>query len=226
MYDVEVIKWPGKQDWLMCKKLALSTAGKHDKTGTVAEEWKRRMLHAQHSPIRALTFVIGMTVPYWVSVHFTRHKVGVEHFVTTQRNDRQDAYDRTSAPQDTPVRHIMLLDAQALINIARARLCGKAAPETRRAMREIRDAVLDKSPEFESVLVPKCIAHGGCVEFEPCGRHATMEQDGTKLKYHIYHDRIEARLSYAKDEPPKAFVIRGRRWVLEEDSQSKKTLTM
>lgn len=112
MYEVEVIKWPDRQDWLMCKKLALSTAGKHDKTGTVTEEWKRRMLHAQHSPIRALTFVIGMTVPYWVSVHFTRHKVGVEHFVTTQRNDRQDAYDSTSASQDTPVRHIMLLNAQ------------------------------------------------------------------------------------------------------------------
>lgn len=91
-------------------------------------------------------------------------------------------------------------------------------------MQEIRDAVLDKNPEFESVLVPKCIAHGGCVEFKPCGRYAMMEHDGAKLKYHTYHGRIEARLSYAKDEPPESIVICGRRWVLSDEKPDKKQL--
>lgn len=62
-----------------------------------SDEWKRRILDAGHSPIRTLMFTVRMEIPYYVSVHFVRHKVGVEHYVRSQRNDRQSDYDRTKA---------------------------------------------------------------------------------------------------------------------------------
>ena len=60
--------------------------------------WKRRILLAEHSPIRKLlvSWKWG-NLPYWVSVHFVRHKYGIEHFVSTQRTDRTGE-DRRSAP--------------------------------------------------------------------------------------------------------------------------------
>lgn len=170
MYEVEIIRHPNDDDWTLCRNIALSTVGKNFEHIRVGDAWKSKMLRSEHSPIRTLRFTIKITVPYWVSVHFVRHKIGVEHYVSTQRNDRQDRYDRNKAPQDEPVTHIMDLDAQALINIARMRLCGKAAEETRHAMRKICLEVIKKNPEFADVLVPKCVAHGGCNEFTPCGK--------------------------------------------------------
>lgn len=119
-------------------------------------------------------FTIKMAdVPYWVSVHFVRHKFGVEHYVCSQRNDRQGKYDRGQAPQSMPIDHIMDINAQELIQMARMRLCGQAATETRLAMTLIRDAVVEVNPEFADFLQPKC-CNGRCNEFEPCGLRAEI----------------------------------------------------
>lgn len=165
---VELIRWPAEEDWTRCKALALNTAGKRF-TGEVSSEWKRKILRAEHSPIRTLMFTIRMEIPYYVSVHFCRHKYGVEHYVQSQRNDRQDSYDRCAARQDAPVVHIMDINVQALMTMARRRLCGQADPETRRVMREIVGAVVEKCPELEEFLVPMCEYRGRCPEFKPCG---------------------------------------------------------
>lgn len=166
---VEILRHPTEEDWRRCKFLALNTIGKRDWSGNVTDEWKRAILKAEHSPIRTLMFTVRMEVPYWVSVHFVRHKYGVEHYVSSQRNDRQSEYDRTKAPQDAMVSHIMDVNAQELIQMARMRLCSQAAPETRVAMLRICDAVVATNPEFSPFLTPKCLAHGGCNEFKPCG---------------------------------------------------------
>ena len=165
---VEMIKHPNDDDWLFCKQCTLNTIGKTT-TKLPTDEWKIKLLESEHSPIRTLWFAFKMEIPYYVSTHFVRHKFGVEHFVQTQRNDRQDKYDRTKAPQDTLVSHIMYVNAQELVNMAHARLCKQASKETREVMQMIVVEVLKTNPEFKTVLVPKCeYRNGKCTEFFPC----------------------------------------------------------
>lgn len=134
-------------------------------------ELKKKYLKSEHSPIRLLNFIIKMEIPYYNSVHFVRHKFGVEHFVQSQRNDRQDKYDRKSAPQDAMVSHIMYINAQELMNMSHKRLCGQADIDTRKIMQMIVKEVLKTNPEFEDVLVPNCQYLHRCPEFFPCGRY-------------------------------------------------------
>ena len=165
--NVEILRYPTEADWRRCKMLALNTVGKSE-VKTVSDEWKHKILKAEHSPIRTLMFTIKMEIPYYVSVHFVRHKYGVEHFVTSQRNDRQSEYDRTQAPQGQMVTHIMDINAQALMQMSHKRLCGKADETTRSVMWMIAEAVMKTNPEFLGLLVPMCLYAGGCREFKPC----------------------------------------------------------
>ena len=165
---VEMIKHPDDSDWLFCKQCTLNTIGKTT-TKLPTDEWKVKLLESEHSPIRTLWFAFKMEIPYYVSTHFVRHKFGIEHFVQSQRNDRQDKYDRNKAPQDTLVSHIMYVNAQELVNMAHARLCKQASKETREVMQMIVVEVLKTNPEFKTVLVPKCeYRNGKCTEFFPC----------------------------------------------------------
>ena len=181
MVRVEILRYPTEEDWQRCKMLAMNTIGKRW-SGEVSDGWKRRMLRAEHSPIRTLMFTIRIELPYWVSVHLVRHKHGVEHYVTSQRNDRQSDYDRTKAPQDAMVTHIMDINAQELMQMARMRLCYQAAKETREVMALICAEVVKTNPEFETLLVPKCIAHNGCNEFKPCGFYKCINDLESWLK--------------------------------------------
>ena len=104
----------------------------------------------------------------WVSVHFVRHKHGIEHWVTTQRSDRTGV-DRDNSTQDAPVSHECEANAQALIFISRRRLCNQASAETRKAWREVVAEVENVDPVLASVLVPECIYRGFCPEFKSCG---------------------------------------------------------
>lgn len=166
---VNLIRWPDQHDWDRCKLLALGTEGKEAKTSATAE-WKHKMLKCEHSPIRTLMFTIQLVdVPYWVSVHYVRHKYGIEHYVRSQRNDRQSQYDRNSAPQNAPVNHIIEVNAQELMFMARKRLCSKAAEETKQVMEMIVEAVVKVCPEFKPFLVPQCEYLGRCPEIYGCG---------------------------------------------------------
>lgn len=173
---VEVLRHPEKADWERCKMLALNTIGKRYAGSDVTDKWKRDILRSEHSPIRTLMFTIRMELPYWVSVHFCRHKYGVEHFVSSQRNDRQSKYDRSEAPQGAFVTHVMDVNAQELIQMARMRLCSQASFETQMVMKMIVDEVVATNPEFAAFLLPKCLAHGGCNEFRPCGYYEAMQE--------------------------------------------------
>lgn len=174
--SVEVLRHPTTEDWERCKMLALNTIGKRYAGFEVTDKWKYNILRSEHSPIRTLMFTVRMELPYWVSVHFCRHKYGIEHYVSSQRNDRQDKYDRTEAPQGAFVTHVMDVNAQELIQIARMRLCKQASRETREVMWAICDAVVETNPEFKPFLVPKCLARGGCNEFVPCGYYESVKK--------------------------------------------------
>lgn len=166
---VEILRYPTEQEWKRCKMLALITMGIYDSNPDVTEEWKHKILQAEHSPIRTLMFTIMVRLPYYSSVHFARHKFGVEHYVSSQRNDRQSNYDRNDAPQSAEVIHVLDVNAQELMSMARRRLCGKADVETRRFMALICSEVIKVCPEFTPFLVPMCTYRGGCPEMKPCG---------------------------------------------------------
>ena len=167
--QIEILKHPTEEDWQLCKDCTLVTVSKHSITPP-SDEWKVKLLKSMHSPIRTLQFCFRLTdIPSWVSVHLVRH-VHATPFVSTQRNDRQSAYDRRKAPQDAPVTMCWYMNAEELINIAHKRLCSQASDETREVVRQICDEVIKVNPEFRELLVPNCAYRGGrCDEFNCCG---------------------------------------------------------
>lgn len=162
---VELIKHPSVEDWILCKQCALVTIGK-DSITEPTTQWKHSILKARHSPIRVLNFTFKLQIPYWVSVHLCRH-VHAQPFVRSQRNDRQDSYDRNEAPQNAPVTMLWHMNAEELMVIANKRLCKQASKETREVVCEMCKEVLQKCPEFENLLVPMC-EYGRCNEMFPC----------------------------------------------------------
>jgi len=124
-----------------------------------------KLYGGEHSPCRTQLYWIEMIgIPSFVSTHFVRHKIGVEHFVQTNRDDRGAD---TVADRNTPVNHAMLINAQALINMARKRLCFNTHQKTRKAMVAIKKAV---EPELQEWLVADCVYRGyKCYEPKSCG---------------------------------------------------------
>lgn len=137
--------------------------------------WKKRILLSEHSPIRQMIFKWKWhNLGYWVSVHFVRHKIGIEHFVSTQRSDRT-GQDRTALTQHAPVDHECVANAQAMIFISRKRLCRQASPETTAAWQLVLDELKGLEPELHHSCVPECVYRGFCPEFKSCGYSQTQE---------------------------------------------------
>ena len=140
---------------------------------TMGRESSRASLEAlyacEHSPVRTQLFWVEMrSIPSFVSVHLVRHKVGVEHFVRSLRDDRGGT---GGEGRNTPVNHAMLLNAAALIQMARKRLCAASHARTREVMRAICAAVAEADPALARFLVPECDYRGGvCHELKSCGR--------------------------------------------------------
>lgn len=164
--NIEIIKHPTAEDWILCKKCALVTIGKNIKTEPTWE-WKHDILKARHSPIRELKFVFYLEgIPSWVATHLARH-VHAQPYIQTQRNDRQTKYDRRKAPQDAPVNMMWSVNAEELMVIANKRLCKLASEETREIIQIICNKVLEVNDEFAGLLVPMC-QYGKCHEIYPC----------------------------------------------------------
>ena len=165
---ITLTEYPGETDWTEAKRRALVTAGLKLKTPPDLE-WKRKILEARHSPIRRLFFSFDIEgVPYWVAGHLVRH-IHSQPYVKSQRNDRQSNYDRTKAPQDAPVNMIWDMNGEELLNIANKRLCKLASKETREIVKTMCNLVEAACPEFEGLLVPNCVYHGGvCHEMHSC----------------------------------------------------------
>lgn len=156
-------------NWVSTYRSALFTEGK-DSCNVPSDEWIRKILHCQHSPIRCKWYWVEMIgIPYWVSVHLVRHKHGVEHFVSTQRTDRTGV-SRDELPQNAPVNHAMHINAEALINISRKRMCGKASHETIGVWLSVYGAIQKIDPIMAEFMQPECSYRGGvCHEMKSCG---------------------------------------------------------
>lgn len=155
-------------NWQGIKDATMNTIGKT--TGKYPDsEWKRKLIMSEHSPIRRLKFYWRWAdLKYWVSVHLVRHKIGIDHWVNTQRTDRTGV-NRDELPQGALVNHAAEADAQAMINISRKRLCMCASPETRQAWQNVKDEVEKVEPELASCMVRECVYRGFCPEMFPCG---------------------------------------------------------
>ncbi len=159
--------------WRAVADAARTTIRMPEGEGEPTPKWKKRILLAEHSPIRKLLVSWKwINLPYWVSVHFVRHKYGIEHFVSTQRTDRTGE-DRTGARQDAPVEHECFANAAEVMFISRRRLCAQASPETRAAWKLVVDELAKAEPELAECCVPECVYRGFCPEFKSCGYAAS-----------------------------------------------------
>ena len=157
----------------------------------------------EHSPIRTQLFLIKMkNVLTKVSVHLVRHAaVGQFHLVGSNRADwnytgDQGSKDLAQIDWDqevnrlTPVNHVMLLNAQHLIDMARKRLCGQTEEDTRNTMLWIREAVLKEDSDLASLMQPNCFYRGGvCPEAKCCGKNrGIMEHMIAEVPEKFYRD--------------------------------------
>ena len=169
---IEILKYPTEKDLLWVKQCTLNTVGKSTAKAPT-EEWLVKLIEAEHSPMRELWFGIKMEITYWVSVHFVRHHIGVNHYIQTQRSDRTGV-NRDDKPQGEIVSHIMSVNAQELVFMSHKRLCKQASAETQAVMREIVKKVVEVAPYMKSVLVPLCAYRNGkCTEMFPCKKGST-----------------------------------------------------
>lgn len=129
-----------------------------------------KIYRCEHSPMRTQIFWIEMLgIPTSASVHLVRHKIGVDHFVQTMRDDRGANH---VADRNTLVNHAMLINAQEVINIARKRLCMSAHPKTREVVEAIKCGIARVDLYLAWAMVPECEYRGGvCHELKSCGRY-------------------------------------------------------
>ena len=171
--------------WEWAKRAALKTMGLKPKTKEPTDSWKAKMLLAEHSPIRNVTYYISFTnIRQWVTVHIVRHWLGFIPFVHTQREDRRVLNcSRDELPQGSLNDMDVTANAQALINISRKRLCNKASKETREAWEMVKDAVSKVDPVMADKMVRNCVYRGFCPELECCGYCNTKKFQDELEKY-------------------------------------------
>ena len=168
--EIDIFKH--EDNWQDIKDTTMNTIGK-DTGKYPTSEYKKKLILAEHSPIRRMKFYWRWKdLKYWVSVHYVRHKFGIEHWVSTQRTDRT-GINRNDLPQGTFVKHACEANAQALINMSRKRLCNCASSETREAWLRVKEEVAKCEPELASCMVKECVYRGFCPEFYPCGYSKT-----------------------------------------------------
>ena len=162
-----------KGTWNEVVNRARVTVNKEKLDNEPSDTFKRKILRAEHSPIRSLIFCFEITnVKSWVVTHLVRHHVGVEKWVRTQRTDRTHI-NRDELPQGAEIEMEIEANTQALINMSRKRLCSQASVETREVMEAIKKEVEKKDPIMAEVMVKECVYRGYCPEMWSCGYDKT-----------------------------------------------------
>ena len=193
-------------DWKRVKNHCRTTVGKEFTENEPTEEFKKKLLISEHTPIRQIEVDWSWkNIKSWVATEWSRHKF--EKFITSQRNDRQNKYDRNKAPQDAPVNYDGFANAQNLIDAWRKRLCFCATKEARDLAMDFKKELSKTNPELANVLVPNCIYRFGCPEFKPCG---FFKDFFAYCEFHSYltddiQERYEAYTQYLKDKENKVW---------------------
>ena len=181
-------------DWMKIKSACMTTISK-EAGKEPTQEWKRKLLLCEHSPIRRGTISWKFDeIPYCISTHFVRHHEGVEKWVGTERADRTEIKDRSQRSQMDMVPMEMEANIQAIINISRKRLCTSADPLTIKYWKAVLEAIKEYDEDIYWACVPECVRCGGCPEYNSCGYYdnlmkdaETEEQRVLKLRYDRYN---------------------------------------
>jgi hypothetical protein len=179
---IEIIK---KTSWTDVLNAARFTVRKPMTDKEPSEKFKEQMVMAEHSPLRELVFTIVLhDIPKYVSVHLVRHNIGIEKFVTSSRPDR-NGFKRTRHEQrdDDLVDMMLTINAQALINISKVRLCNKAEATTRELWRSIINVLASTEPILAKACVPSCIYRGLCPEISTCHAFETEKYKNWREGY-------------------------------------------
>lgn len=188
-----------KTDWARVLNAARRTWGKTPLDKVPSDKFKRKILLAEHSPIRLLEYDFTIEgIRQWVTTHLVRHHEGCEKFVHTQRQDINDSIERIVEKVVELMRQAGMLkegwrerdylfqgqendmdmtcNAQAFINISRKRRCfGCPSKETREAWEAVMSYLKEVDPILESKCVPECIYRGFCPEFDRCCGYVNTE---------------------------------------------------
>ena len=156
--------------WTDVLNAARFTQRKSPKSGEPSVAWKKKIIKAEHSPLRCLMFNIDFyDIPNYVSVHLVRH-VHAQPFVSTSRPDIDGKQiPREEQKKTDPVNMRLFLNAQEIINISKVRLCSKAEDKTREIWREVIKELRKTEPELANACVPSCLYRGFCPEIKSCG---------------------------------------------------------
>ena len=190
----EILKITG--DWEEVVNDCRATVKKPPLGHAPSEKFKKNILIAEHDPIRDIEVKWKWTgIKYWIAMHFKTHIWRSR--TNSQRNDRQDNYDRNKAPQDSPVDFIGDANVQHLIDTSRKRMCFQASPETRKYWEDLKCTLHKTEPEIADVMVPNCLYRNGCPELKSCGRFAEaikecpeMNTTDISRRYAIYNERF------------------------------------
>ena len=164
-------------DWMKIKSACMTTISK-EAGKEPTQEWKRRLLLCEHSPIRRGTISWKFDeIPYCISTHFVRHHEGVEKWVGTERADRTEIKDRSQRSQMDMVPMEMEANIQAIINISRKRLCTSADPLTIKYWKAVLEAIKEYDEDIYWACVPQCVRCGGCPEYTNCGFYENLMKD-------------------------------------------------
>ena len=173
-YEVKITETKSRQ-W---KKVAFDSTTRAD---TDISDLSSYIL--EHSPIRVEEYCIELkNIPVFVSTHYIRHTIGINPYVLTQRDDRQGV-DEDGRWEET--NHTMFVNAEAIMNIARKRLCLTSHKETVYIMNLIKKEMHKKNPDLAKMLVPNCVYRNGlCKE----GRGSCGKLDSIMKKYSYYKE--------------------------------------
>ena len=161
----EIIKIKG--DWEEVVNDCRMTVSKGELGHEPSKAFKKAILISEHDPIRDIEVKFRWpNIKYWIAMHWKTHIWRSR--TNTQRNDRQDDYDRDEEPQKHPVEFVGDANAQHLIDTMRKRLCFMASSETREYAQDLKETLRQVEPELSDVLVPNCIYRCGCPENGEC----------------------------------------------------------
>lgn len=195
-----------RPDWIRVVNAARRTRGLQPIDHEPSEKFKKKILLAEHSPIRLLEYDFTIeNIRQWVSVHLVRHHEGCEKFVHSQREDINQEIEHITQKVIEALRDVGLLNAgwsvrdylfqgqpndmdmscnaQAFINISRKRLCkGCPSPETRKVWEIVIEMLSEVDPILASKCVPECIYRGFCPEFDRCCGYVKTEAFKERLE--------------------------------------------
>lgn len=186
-------------DWLQIKNICRSTVSMGDSNIEPTDEWKRKLLVARHSPLRAGTILWqSEDVPFYVMGHMVRHNVGCTPFVSTSREDRT-GIPREERKQTDNVNLQMVANIESILNISEKRLCNCADINTIKYWKQVLEAIKEYDETIFWSCVPQCVRCGACVEpFSKCdfykglmAGHTLEEQQDIMKRYDIYNEHRE-----------------------------------